>query len=394
MSGEKRRRRIGAITTSRADYSHLYWPLRELAAHPDVELGVWVMGAHLSPEFGSTVREIESDGFPILGRIECLLSSDTDTGMAKTIGVAILGLADAFSAHRPDLLLLIADRYEMLAPASVACAMRIPIAHIEGGEITQGAIDDAVRNALTKLAHVHFTSTETARRRVIAMGEEPWRVHHAGAPSLDHLRRSTLLDRAAVEGRLGISLTRPAILAAWHPVTILNDTNAEADALFSALAQISGQLLFVYPNSDAGSRALIDRTRALAAVRPQTHVFVNLDAVSYWSLLGQVDAMIGNSSSGIMEAASFALPVVNVGMRQQGRERARNVIDAPADSAAILAALHHAMSFEFRQSLTGMANPYGSGTAAHTIANVLAEVPLDGLLIKQPTPLPDEAARP
>jgi UDP-hydrolysing UDP-N-acetyl-D-glucosamine 2-epimerase len=272
--------------------------------------------------------------------------------------------------------------------------LRIPIAHIEGGEISQGAIDDAVRNALTKLAHVHFTSTETARRRVIAMGEEPWRVHHAGAPSLDHLRRSVLLDRAALEARLGLSLSQPALLAAWHPVTILSDTNAEADALFSALAQVSGQLIFVYPNADAGSRALISRTRALAAVRSETHIFINLDAVTYWSLLGQVDAMIGNSSSGIMEAASFALPVVNVGMRQRGRERARNVIDSAADSALILAALQRALSNEFRQSLSGMSNPYGNGTAAQTIATVIAEVPLEGLLIKKPTPLPDETALP
>ena len=191
------RRRIGVITTSRADYSHLYWPLRELAAHPEVELGLFPLGAHLSPEFGSTIDEIERDAIPgleIKARIECLLSSDSDTGMAKTIGVAILGLADALTAWRPDLLLLIADRYEMLAPASVAVALRIPIAHIEGGEISQGAIDDQVRNALTKLAHIHFTSTPAARRRVIAMGEEPWRVHRAGAPSLDHLRRSELLD--------------------------------------------------------------------------------------------------------------------------------------------------------------------------------------------------------
>src|ERR1700722_13036815 len=194
LSGNKRR--IGVVTTSRADYSHLYWPLRDLAAHPDVELGVFALGPHLSPEFGTTVHEIERDGFAIRARIECLLSSDSDTGMAKTIGVAILGLADAFGTWRPDILLLIADRFEMLAPASVAVAMRIPIAHIEGGEVSQGAIDDQVRNALTKMAHIHFTSTPMARRRVIGMGEEPWRVHHAGAPSLGHLRRSSLLTRS------------------------------------------------------------------------------------------------------------------------------------------------------------------------------------------------------
>jgi UDP-hydrolysing UDP-N-acetyl-D-glucosamine 2-epimerase len=311
--------------------------------------------------------------------------------MAKTIGLAILGLADALTAWRPDLLLLIADRYEMLAPASVALALRIPIAHIEGGEISQGAIDDHVRNALTKLAAIHFTSTPTARRRVIAMGEEASRVHHAGAPSLDHLTRSTLLDRPALEARLGLTLTTTAILAAWHPVTIFKDTNAEADAFFAALSQTPGQLLFVYPNADAGSLALIERTKALAETRQQTHIFVNLDPVTYWSLLGNVAAMIGNSSSGIMEAASFALPTVNVGIRQQGRERAPNVLDAPAETAAILAAIQRTLSPEFRKLLPGMENPYGDGTAAKTIARVLTTIPLDGLLIKQPAPLSDQS---
>ncbi len=305
----------------------------------------------------------------------------------KRVGVAILGLADALTAWRPDLLLLIADRYEMLAPASVALALRIPIAHIEGSEVSQGAIDDHVRNAITKLAHVHFTSTETARRRVIAMGEEPWRVHRAGAPSLDHLRRSILMDRSAIEQRLGLTLAPPTLLALWHPVTIHRDTNAEADAFFAAMARSTGQLLFAYPNADSGSYALIERTRALAATRVQTHIFVNLDAVTYWSLLGQVDSMVGNSSSGIMEAASFALPVVNVGMRQQGRERARNIIDTPADFDAIRTAIERALSPAFRAGLSGMANPYGDGTAASTIVRTLASISLEGILIKQPAPI-------
>ncbi|HUX28094.1 MAG TPA: UDP-N-acetylglucosamine 2-epimerase [Terracidiphilus sp.] len=381
-------RRIGVITTSRADYSHLFWPLRELADNPAVELGIFALGPHLSPQFGMTIQEIERDGFPIKARIECLLSSDSDTGMAKTIGLAILGLADALTAWRPDLLLLIADRYEMLAPASTALALRIPVAHIEGGEVSQGAIDDQVRNALTKLAHIHFTSTDAACRRVISMGEEPWRVHRAGAPSLDHLRRSTLLARAALEARLGLTLLPPTLIAAWHPVTILRDTNAEADAFFSTLAQAPSQLIFVYPNTDAGSYALIERTRALAATRPQTHIFVNLDAVTYWSLLSHADALIGNSSSGIMEAASLALPVVNVGMRQQGRERARNVVDADAQTEAIRTAIQRVLEPEFRESLTGMKNPYGDGDAAVTIARVITTVPLDRLLVKRPTPLP------
>ena len=382
------KRTIAVITTSRADYGHLYWPLRDLSNHAGVDLRIIALGSHLSPEFGNTIQEIEKDGFQIAARVECLLSSDTDVGMAKTIGIATLSLADLLGQMRPDLLLLIADRYEMLAPAATALSLRIPVAHIEGGEVSQGAIDDQVRNALTKMAHLHFTSTETARRRVIAMGEEPWRVHRAGAPSLDHLRRSTLLDRGSLEKRLGVRLVSPSLIAAWHPVTILRDTNAEADAFFTALAQHRGQILFVYPNADAGSYALIERTRALAETRTETCIFVNLDAVTYWSLLGQVDGMVGNSSSGIMEAASFALPAVNVGMRQQGRERAANMIDAPADASAICTALSQALDPAFRAGLRGMANPYGDGTAAVTIANVLVTVPLEGLLIKAPCPIP------
>src|SRR6266853_6900811 len=212
------RRRIAVVTTSRADYSHLYWPLRLLAEDARVELSLIVMGAHLSPEFGATIHEIEKDGFAIAARIECLLSSDSDVGMAKTIGLATLSLADVLGEMRPDILLLIADRYEMLAPAAVALALRIPIAHIEGGEISEGAIDDAVRNALTKMAHIHFTSTFTARDRVISMGEEPWRVHRAGAPSLDHLKKSTLLNRAQVEAELSLKLDQPTIMVAYHPV--------------------------------------------------------------------------------------------------------------------------------------------------------------------------------
>src|SRR5271166_2265283 len=315
MNETVNKRRVGVVTTSRADYSHLYWPLRELAANPAVDLGVFVLGAHLSPDFGSTINEIERDGFPIKARIECLLSSDTDTGMAKTIGLAILGLADALTAWRPDILLLIADRYEMLAPASVATALRIPIAHIEGGEISQGAIDDTVRHALTKMSHVHFTSTFAARDRVIALGEEEWRVHRAGAPSIDHLRRNKLLTREQLEEQLHLDLKIPSVVVAYHPVTIARNTTREADELFAALLEVSGQILFSYPNSDAGSRELVERTERFLEQRPDARVFVNLGALRYWSLLRQADLMIGNSSSGIMETPSFALPTVNVGLR-------------------------------------------------------------------------------
>jgi UDP-hydrolysing UDP-N-acetyl-D-glucosamine 2-epimerase len=378
------KRTVAVVTSSRADYSHLYWPLHDLARHAEVDLKLIVLGAHLSPQFGETVNEIEKDGFPIAARLECLLSSDTDVGMAKTLGLAVLALADLLGQMRPDLLLLIADRYEMLAPAAVALTLRIPIAHIEGGEISEGAIDDAVRNALTKMSHIHFTSTESARSRVVARGEEPWRVHRAGAPSLDHLRRSRLLGAHDLQERLQLDLQRPTVVVAYHPVTIVRDTTQEADSLFAALQEVDAQILFCYPNSDTGSHALLERTRAFLANRRDARLFVNLDAVTYWSLLRHVALLIGNSTSGIMEAASFALPVVNIGFRQKGRERARNVLDAEPEASAILRKIAEGTSPEFRESLTGMKNPYGDGHAAEKIVQVLTTTPLaEELLIKR-----------
>jgi UDP-N-acetylglucosamine 2-epimerase (non-hydrolysing)/GDP/UDP-N,N'-diacetylbacillosamine 2-epimerase (hydrolysing) len=378
------KRTIAVITTSRADYSHLYWPLRDLSENPEIDLKIIALGSHLSPEFGNTIEKIEKDGFPIASRVECLLSSDSDVGMAKTIGIATLSLSDLFGQMRPQLLLLIADRYELLAPASVALALRIPIAHIEGGEVSEGAIDDAVRNALTKMSHIHFTATHAARERVIAMGEEEWRVHRSGAPSLDHLRRRTLLDREELEQRLGLNLRKPTVLVAYHPMTLARDTLEEADALFTALEALPDQILFCYPNADAGSRALVDRTKRFIGRRGHGRVFINLDVVTYLSLLRQADMLLGNSSSGIMEAASFSLPTVNVGLRQQGRERARNVLDADAHPNSILEAVTTARTPKFRESLVGMANPYGEGFASDTIVRVVSTIPLcQELLMKR-----------
>jgi UDP-hydrolysing UDP-N-acetyl-D-glucosamine 2-epimerase len=377
------KRKIAAVTTSRADFTALYWPLRDLASHPGVDLRIIAFGPHLSPEFGSTIREIEQAGFRVDARIECLLSSDTDVGMAKTIGLATLSLADSLGEMRPDLLLVTADRYEMLAPASVALALRIPVAHIEGGEISAGAIDDAVRNGLTKMSHVHFTSTELARARVIAMGEQEWRVHRTGAPSLDHLRRGSLLSREQLEQRLAIDLSHPSVIVTYHPATIARDTTREADALFEALQAVPEQLLFCYPNADAGSRALIGRIESFLRNRCG-RVFVNLEPLVYWSLLRQVQFLVGNSSSGIIEAASFELPAVNVGIRQQGREHGPNVLDSEPDARSILGRVQTARSEEFRRSLKAMANLYGDGCASQRIVSVLASVPLgEELLIKR-----------
>ena len=386
-------KRVAVLTTSRADFGHLHWPLVRMRDHPDLDPMLIVTGAHLSPEFGETVGEVEAAGFRVDERVECLLSSDTDVGMAKTIGVASLGLADVLGRMRPDLLLLIADRYEMLAPASVALALRIPMAHIEGGEISEGAIDDAVRHALTKMAHLHLTPTEEARRRVLAMGEESWRVHRTGAPSLDHLREADLPSREDLARRLGLTLDPAPWVVAHHPVTLHDDTVREADALFAALESLEHPIVFCFPNADAGSRRLIRRAEAFCATRDAAGLFVNLPARDYWALLREAAGLVGNSSSGIMETGSLGLPTVNIGMRQQGRTRAANILDCAADAGAIASAMAEAVDPEFRGALAGMENPYGDGRAGARIADALAAAPArEVLLLKRALPL--DAHRP
>jgi len=388
------KRKIAVLTTSRADYSHLYWVLVELSRKSDLEIALIAMGSHLSTEFGNTWEDIVRDGFAPSMTIECLLSSDSDVGMAKTIGVATLGLADYLGKLRPDLLLLIADRYEMLAPASVALALRIPIAHIEGGDVSLGAIDEAVRNALTKLSHIHLTTTESARQRVISMGEEPWRVHVVGSPSLDHITKAALLSRDEVERRLSISLKEETIAVIYHPVTLSRDTLCEVDELLAALAELPQNLLFIGPNSDSGSRELLQRVAAAFTVgRTNTRFITSLDHRTYLSLLQFLAVLVGNSSSGIMEAASFKLPAVNVGIRQNGRERGRNVLDCAANRAEIKNGVAKALSSTFRPSLDDLKNPYGDGHAAERIADILSSADLsESLLAKAPSPIQLSAA--
>lgn len=382
-TAQAKMRRIAVVTTSRADYSHLYWVLKALEDHPDVDLRLIVSGAHPAPSFGFSEQQIKDDGFQIEATVEALIDSDSDIGMAKTIGVATLGLADVLGRLRPDILLLIADRYEMLAPASVATALRIPIAHIEGGEISEGAIDDAIRNALTKLSHVHFVSTDLARQRVMAMGEEAWRVIRAGAPSLDHLTHSELLKQSELEEVLELRLAEPPKVIAFHPVTLSEDSDAEVSALFAALDQLTGPFVFCFPNADVGHQGIIDRAQAFCKRRIDARLFINLHPIHYWSLLRHAQWMMGNSSSGIMETPSLALPCINIGLRQKGRESALNIIDVPGEKDAIISAVELAESTSFKAGLAGMVNPYGDGQAASKIVETLTRVPLGHTLLRK-----------
>ena len=382
------KRKVAVVTSSRADYSHLYWVLVELSKRSNLEIALVTIGSHLSPEFGNTWGQIASDGFEPAVKIECLLSSDTDVGMAKTIGVATLGLADYLGTLRPDLLLLIADRYEMLAPASVALALRIPVAHIEGGDVSLGAIDEAVRNALTKLSHIHLTTTESARRRVISMGEEPWRVHVVGSPSLDHITKGSLFSREEVECRLQFPLKESTIAAIYHPVTLSRDTLCEVDELFAVLEDLQQDLLLISPNADAGSRELLQRISAFGRRKPKARFINTIDHRTYLSLLQFLAVLVGNSSSGIMESASFKLPAVNIGKRQNGRETGRNVLHCAADRHDIARSIRTALSGSFRSSLDDLQNPYGDGHSAEKIADILSRIDVsDSLLAKAPAPM-------
>ncbi|MBI2058273.1 MAG: UDP-N-acetylglucosamine 2-epimerase (hydrolyzing) [Nitrospirae bacterium] len=375
-------RTIGVVTVGRSDYT-IYRPLlHRIEGDPDLSLRLMVASAHLSPEFGLTVKEIEADGIPIAERIEMLLSSDTPEGMAKSMGLGILGMAQAFSHARPDFLVVLGDRFEIHASVIAAAPFKIPVAHIHGGEITQGALDDAFRHSITKLSHLHFVATEDYRRRLVQMGEEPWRVMVSGALSLDNLASFRPLTREELESRLSMRLERPPLLVTYHPVTLESEqTEWQVGELLQALKEIDRPLVFTMPNADAGGRVIRERIRPFVAAHPQACFVDNLGYHAYFSMMATAGAMVGNSSSGIIEAPSFALPVVNIGSRQTGRTRARNVIDVGYSRDQIVEGIGRAMSPAFRAGLEGIASPFGDGRSSERIVRVLKELPMDARLI-------------
>lgn len=384
-------RTIGVVTVARSDYGYYLPLLRQIEADPDLRLSLIVGGMHLSPEFGLSVRNIEKDGFEIAERVELLLSTDTPAGIAKSIGLGVIGFSQAYARLRPDLLVLLGDRFEMLAAAIGMLPFAVPLAHIAGGETTEGATDEAVRHSITKMSHLHFVSTEDYRRRVIQMGEEPWRVTVSGAPSLDNLERMEILSPAELESRIGLPLQPAPLLVTFHPVTLEHDdTDEHLSELFAALEACGGlPIIFTFPNADTHNSSIIAAINEYVSTHENSRVVINLGTQGYFSLMKHALAMVGNSSSGIIEAASFKLPVVNIGNRQRGRLHDRNVLDVPCQRAAILTAIHQAISPEFRRSLEGLANPYGDGKASDRIMQVLRETRLDRkLLVKHFYDLP------
>lgn len=374
------------VTVARSDYSHLLPLLRAIDSTAGLVLELFVAAGHLAARFGNTAALVEADGWTIAARVDCTEDADTPEAVARSLGRAVTGFAEALTRTRPDVLVVLGDRFEMLGAALAALPLAVPVAHLHGGEVTEGVIDEQVRHALTKISHLHFAATEEYKRRIVQMGEEPWRVHACGAPGLDRFRTLRYLSRAELGERLGLVLRGPTLLVTFHPVTLdLGAVEGHVDELLAALEglleETGGDVVLTYPGADAGSHRVIERVSRFAEGRPRARLVQSLGDDVYASLLREADAMVGNSSSGVIEAASFALPAVNIGDRQRGRLRARNVIDVGHGRAEIAAGIRKALTPEFRRSLAGLTNPYGAGHAAPRIASVLAEVELGPRLI-------------
>ncbi len=377
-------RTIGVVTTGRSDYGNYRPLLEEIRRDPTLDLRLLVSGMHLSAQHGSTVHTIEEDGFEIAERIEMLLSSDTPQGISKSVGLGVIGFAQLFAGWRPDILVVFGDRFEMHAAALAALPFKVPVAHISGGELTEGAIDDALRHSLTKLSHLHFPATKEYARRIMQLGEEPWRVVVAGEPSLDQLHTLQLLPREELQRRFVLRLDRPFVMVTYHPVTLEYErAGYQVTELLAALDASGMPAVFTMPNADTGNQAIRERIQRFVADHEDSRLVDNFGIHAYFSMMRLAAVMVGNSSSGIVEAASFELPVVNVGTRQNGRVRARNVIDVSYSREDIVRGIMKAISPEFRASLRGLVNPYGAGNASRTITDRLRTVELGDKLIRK-----------
>lgn len=386
-------RTISVVTVGRSDWG-LYLPILEaIRSAPDLQLHLIASGAQLVASHGRTDETIAADGFTIHDRVQMLLASDSPAAIAASMGLGTIGFAQVYERVRPDLLLVLGDRFEMHAAALAAVPLRIPIAHVHGGEVTAGAIDDALRHAITKYSHLHFASTDCHARRIIQLGEEPWRVTVSGAPGLDQLRRLRLLSAEELSAKLGIALDVPPLLVTQHPVTLQSEQAArQADALLEVLSSQNRPIIITRPNADTRNTEILERLERFAAARSHVRLVSNLGTLGYFSLMKCAAAMAGNSSSGIIEAASFQLPVVNIGLRQQGRPRSGNVIDCGDSASEIRTALDRALSAEFREHCRGVQNIYGDGHAAGRIVQVLRTTEFnERLLIKSFHNLPESA---
>lgn len=377
-------KKIAVITGSRAEYGLLYWLMRDINDDPLLTLQTVATGMHLAPEFGLTIETIEKDGFTVDAKVESLLSSDSRIGVAKSVGLGVIGFADAFTHLAPDLVVVLGDRFEILAAAQAAMFLRIPIAHIHGGELSFGAIDENIRHAITKMAHLHFVAAEPYKNRVIQLGECPEHVFNVGAPGLDHLQKTTLLSRRALEKSLPFVFGETNFLVTFHPATAdTTDIQQTADALLSALDHFPhAHIIFTLSNADASGRLLSHLMQTYAHQHADRCVaFTTLGSTKYLSILKEIDVMIGNSSSGLIEAPMWKKPCVNIGPRQDGRLKAHTVIDCDIHIVAIQQAIHKALSMD-QQQLNNVQSLYGNGDASGKIKDIIKRLDLKTLTRK------------
>ena len=384
-------RKICVATGTRAEYGLLLPLLKLLRDDPRVELQLLVTGTHLSPEFGLTYRAIIEDGFTISAKVEMLLSSDTPVGISKSMALAQMGAAEAFDRLTPTILVVLGDRFEMFAVTAAAMIANLPVAHLHGGEATEGAVDEAIRHSITKMAHLHFTATEIYRQRVIQLGEQPDRVFMVGTPGLDNILGLELLSQSEFEQSIDFELGQCCVLCTFHPVTL---SEGKSEVVFNNLLAVLAarpemRIIFTYPNADTEGRQLINLIDDFVQQHPtRSKAFVSLGQLRYLSALQYVDLVIGNSSSGLTEAPSFKVATVNIGDRQRGRVESDSVITCAESAEAIEQAVTKALSPEFQQSLATVENAYGSGGASEKIAEVLKTFPLEGVLLKSFYDLP------
>ena len=387
------RRKICLMTGTRAEYGLLYWLMRELAADDRVDFQLVVSAMHLAPEFGETIKEIRADGFKIDAETPCLAGGDDNAALGKSMGQAVIGFVDAFDQLSPDLLILLGDRFECLAAASAATALRIPIGHLHGGETSEGAMDEAFRHAITKMSHLHFVAAPEYARRVVQLGEQPERVFNVGALGLENFLRLEIPDRAILSRNLGLDLaTAPYFLLTYHPATLVRRDPVQAlEQVLSALSAFPDfKIVATKANADPGGRAINGRLATFARENPgRVHLADSLGQARYLGVLRGAAAVIGNSSSGIIEAPAVDVPIINIGSRQNGRLKAKSVLDCDEQRDAITAAIARALRPEFRTGLPPP--PYGRPRpVAERIAAVLRETNLSGLLVKKFYDLPVE----
>ena len=378
------KRKICVVTGTRAEYGLLYWLMKEIEADKDLELQLIVTGMHLSPEFGLTYKEIEKE-FRIDKKIEMLLSSDTAMGISKSMGLAQIGFAEAFEELKPDILVVLGDRYEIFSAVSVAMICNIPIAHLHGGEITQGAFDESIRHSITKMSHLHFTATDEYKNRVIQLGEEPNRVFNVGGMGIENIKRLKLLSKDEFEESINFKLNKKNILVTFHPVTLENSTAKEQfQELLDAIDELENtNIIFTKANSDTDGRIINQMIDEYVTKNSHKSVgFASLGQLRYLSALQYIDAVVGNSSSGLLEAPSFKIATINIGDRQKGRIKALSVIDCEPKKEEILKAFKEIYSKEFQEKLKNVENPYGESCPSKQIIEVLKNVNLANILKK------------